>query len=122
MTNRIVEAMHNDYVNCIGHPTGRVLNKRDPYDLDISKIFKTAEELGVFLELNSQPDRLDLSDVNCLEARKFDLKIVINTDSHNRDHLRYIDLGVATARRGWLERNKIFNTLSFSELKKELNL
>jgi DNA polymerase (family 10) len=121
-TDRIVTAMHNEYVNAIGHPTGRMLNKREPYDLDITKIFETAEDLGVSLELNSQPDRLDLSDVNCLEAKKFDLKIVINTDSHNKNHLRYVDLGVATARRGWLEKENILNTLNLSNLKKYLNL
>jgi DNA polymerase (family 10) len=121
-TDRIITAMHNEYVNAIGHPTGRMLNKREPYDLDITKIFETAEDLGVSLELNSQPDRLDLSDVNCLEAKKFDLKIIINTDSHNTNHLRYIDLGVATARRGWLEKDNILNTLSLSELKNYLDL
>jgi len=121
-TERIITAMQNEYVNAIGHPTGRMLNKREPYDLDITKIFETAEDLGVSLELNSQPDRLDLSDVNCLEAKKFDLKIVINTDSHNKNHLRYIDLGVVTARRGWLEKENILNTLSLSNLKKYLNL
>ncbi len=122
VTNRLVSAMHNEYVHAIGHPTGRILNKRKPYDLDLTKIFETASELGILLELNSFPERLDLSDINCQEARKYDLQIVINTDSHNTEHMRYMELGVATARRGWLEKKQVFNTKRFKEVKKHLNL
>jgi DNA polymerase (family 10) len=120
MTNRILNAMHNDYVNILGHPTGRMLNKREPYEVNLSEIFTAAADLGIFLEVNSFPDRLDLSDINCQNARKYDLLMAINTDSHHKDHLKYMKYGVATARRGWLEKNDIINTLELKELKKLL--
>jgi DNA polymerase (family 10) len=74
------------------------------------------------MELNSLPERLDLSDINCLKAKEFNLKITINTDSHNKSSLRYMKLGVATARRGWLEKQDVINTLSLDNLNKKLNL
>ncbi len=120
MTTRILNAMHNDYVNIIGHPTGRLLNKREPYEVNLSKIFETAADLGIFLELNAFPDRLDLSDVNCRAAKDNDILITINTDSHHKDHLRYMKYGIATARRGWLEKKDVANTLILKELKKLL--
>jgi len=120
MTNRILNAMHNDYVNILGHPTGRMLNKREPYEVNLSKIFEAAADLGIFLELNSFPDRLDLNDVNCRTAKDYDILISINTDSHHKDHLRYMKYGVATARRGWLEKKDVANTLILKELKKLL--
>lgn len=122
ITKRLINAMDNDYINAIGHPTGRIINKRASYDLDVPKIFEKASELDIFMELNSLPERLDLSDVNCKKAKEYDLKIVINTDSHNKNNLRYMKLGVATARRGWLEKEKVINTLILSDLKKKLNL
>jgi DNA polymerase (family 10) len=117
MTNRILNAMHNDYVNILGHPTGRMLNKREPYEVNLSKIFEAAADLGILLELNSFPDRLDLNDVNCRTAKDYDILISINSDSHHKDHLRYMKYGVATARRGWLEKKDVANTLSLKELK-----
>jgi len=120
MTTRILNAMHNDYVNILGHPTGRLLNKREAYDVNLSKIFEAAADLGVFLELNAFPDRLDLSDVNCRAAKDYDILMSINTDSHHKDHLSYMKYGVATARRGWLEKKNVANTLSLKELKKLL--
>jgi len=120
MTERILTAMHNDYVDIIGHPTGRLINKRAPYQVDLPRVFETAAELGVFLEINAFPDRLDLSDVNLFEARNYDVKFSINSDAHNKNHLRYVELGVATARRGWLEKKDIINTSSLKELRKLL--
>jgi len=120
MTQRVLTAMHNDYVDVIGHPTGRVINKRDPYKIDLSKIFETAFKLGVSMEINAFPNRLDLSDLNCFKAKNCKVKISMGTDAHSKDHLRYMELGVATARRGWLEEKDVINTLDLTELKKEL--
>jgi DNA polymerase (family 10) len=118
ITERVLSAMHNDYVDIIGHPTGRIINKRDPYQIDLPKVFEAASELGVFMEINAFPDRLDLSDSNLFEARDYGVKFSINSDAHSRHHLRYMEFGVATARRGWLEKKDVINTLSLKELRK----
>jgi DNA polymerase (family 10) len=120
LTERVLNAMHNDHVTVIGHPTGRLLNERKPCELDLSKVFDAASELGVFMEINAFPNRLDLSDVNCRKAKEYGVKFSLGSDAHNRDHLRYLELGIATARRGWLEKKNIINTLSLKELKKLL--
>ncbi|MCP8311912.1 MAG: DNA polymerase/3'-5' exonuclease PolX [Candidatus Methylarchaceae archaeon HK02M1] len=120
MTERVLTAMHNDYVNVIGHPTGRIINKREPYQIDLPKIFEAATELGVFMEINAFPNRLDLSDSNCFKSRDYGTKVSIGTDAHHKDHLRYMELGVATARRGWLEKKDVINTLDLRKLKKLL--
>jgi DNA polymerase (family 10) len=120
MTERVLAAMHNDYVNVIGHPTGRIINKREPYQIDLSKVFEAASELGVFMETNAFPNRLDLSDLNCFRAKDHRTKISIGTDAHNKDNLRYMEFGVATARRGWLEKKDVINTLSLKEVRKLL--
>lgn len=120
MTQRVLTAMHNDYVDAIGHPTGRIINKRQPYHIDLSKIFETAAELGVFMEINAFPNRLDLSDLNCYKAKDYGVKFSIATDAHHKDHLRYMQLGVATARRGWLEKTDVINTANLKEVNKVL--
>ena len=117
MTQRVLTAMHNDHVDVIAHPTGRIINKRDPYQIDLPKIFEAASELGVFMELNAFPNRLDLSDANCVQAKDHGLKIAIGTDAHHKDHLRYMEFGVATARRGWLVKKDILNTSNLDELR-----
>jgi len=118
ITDRVLSAMHNDYVDIIGHPTGRIINKREPYQIDLPKVFEAASELGVFMEINAFPDRLDLSDSNLFEARDYGVKFSINSDAHSMHHLRYMEFGVATARRGWLEKKDVINTLSLKELRK----
>jgi DNA polymerase (family 10) len=118
ITNRLISAMHNDYVNIIGHPTGRIIHKREASNLDLTKIFQVASDLGIHMELNAYPNRLDLSDINCKKAKQSNLKIVINTDAHNRNHMKYMDLGVATAKRGWIEKSDVLNTLALKDLKK----
>jgi DNA polymerase (family 10) len=120
MTDRVLTAMHDDYVDVLGHPTGRIINRRDPYQIDLSKIFEAARELRVFMEMNAFPNRLDLSDLNCFKAKDYGVKISIGTDAHNRDHLRYVELGIATARRGWLEKKEVINTSGLKELRKLL--
>lgn len=117
MTERVVTAMQNDYVDIIGHPTGRILLTREPYRLDLPTVFDAAAALGVLMEINAFPSRLDLSDVNCRLAREHDLKFSLGSDAHSRENLRYMEFGVATARRGWLAAEDIVNTRSLEELR-----
>jgi DNA polymerase (family 10) len=118
MTRRIIKAIENPLVDILGHPTGRKINERPAYGLDFPKIFRAAKENNVCLEVNSQPSRLDLNDVNIRSAVDSNVKLVINTDSHSVDQMRFIELGVAQARRGWAEKKDILNTLSLKELPK----
>lgn len=122
ITNRVLKAMHNNNITILGHPTGRIINKRSPLQLDLIKIFETAANLGIIMEINGFPDRLDLSDVNCYKARDFNLRFSIGTDSHQIKELSFMDFGVVTARRGWLERKDIINTLEIKDLKKMLKI
>ncbi len=121
MTKRIIKAMENPYVRAIGHPTGRIIKEREGYELDWQKIFKIAKETGTFLEINSFPNRLDINNVVVRNALKFGLKIVINTDAHHIDHLKFMKYGVCQARRGWAEKKDILNTLSLSEFEKVIS-
>ena len=120
MTERVLKAIHNDYVNVLGHPMGRIINKRSPLQLNLSKVFEVASKLGIFMEINAFPDRLDLSDVNCFTARSHNLPFSIGTDAHSADQLNFMEFGISTARRGWLERKHVVNTLSLKDLKKLL--
>jgi DNA polymerase (family 10) len=120
LTGRIISAMENEYVNIIAHPTGRKIHQRKAYDLDLDKVFESSVETDTYLEVNSQPDRLDLKDVYVKKALETGCKLVINTDSHNRDSLKNIEFGVATARRGWAEKEDIINSKSLKEITKIL--
>ena len=120
LTGRIISAMENEYVNIIAHPTGRKIHQRRAYELDLDKVFESSIETDTYLEVNSQPDRLDLKDVYVKKALEMGCKLVINTDSHNRDSLKNIKFGIATARRGWAEKEDIINTKSLKEIKKIL--
>ena len=120
MTKRIIKALENKYVNIFSHPTGRLINEREPYEVDIEKLFETARENNVFLEINSFPSRLDLKDINIKLALEHEVKFAINSDSHSTEHLKYIELGIAQARRGWLESKDILNTLSKQKVEKIL--
>ncbi len=115
MTTRIIKALENEHVDIIDHPTGRIINTRPPYQVDLDKIFKRAKELGKFIEINAFPDRLDLRDVDIKRAIDAGVKLTIGTDAHDVNHLRYMAFGVATARRGWAEKKDILNCLSLKE-------
>ncbi|RLF41008.1 MAG: DNA polymerase/3'-5' exonuclease PolX [Thermoplasmata archaeon] len=117
-TNRTIKAMENEYVTIVAHPTGRLIGRRESFDLDMDKIFEKAVETDTYLEINAFPDRLDLNDVNCKKGKEYGVKFVINTDAHSINHLPYMKYGVATARRGWLERKDVINTMSLKDLKK----
>jgi len=120
LTKRIVSAMENEHVDIIAHPTGRLIEKRKAYEVDFDKIFETAKRTGTILEINAYPDRLDLNADNVRYAIKSGCKLIIDTDAHSADHLRYIRLGIATARRGWAEKKDIVNTLPLKKLMKVL--
>jgi DNA polymerase (family 10) len=116
MTERLVKAMKNPHVDIIPHPTGRLIGRRDEYQIDFDRILKVAKETGVILEINSAPDRLDLKDSNIRKAKEAGVKMIINTDSHKKDQLNLIEYGIAQARRGWSEKQDIVNTLPVEDL------
>jgi DNA polymerase (family 10) len=110
MTARLVKALQNPYVRILGHPTGRQLLKRDPFNFDVETVFAEAQKRGVILELNGNPERLDLCDRHVKLARDRGMKIIISTDAHHPDHLLFMRYGVMTARRGWAEKKDVLNT------------
>lgn len=120
MTERIIRAMKNPYINIISHPTGRILKGRRGYPVNLERIFKVAKETGTILEINSYPERLDLNGPAARSAIENGVKLVVNTDSHQKDQLRYMEYGVAQARRGWASSKDIINTYSLPKLKKLL--
>ncbi|RMH04869.1 MAG: DNA polymerase/3'-5' exonuclease PolX, partial [Nitrospirae bacterium] len=116
-TERVIRAMDNPYFHIWGHPTGRFLSKRDPYDIDMERVLEAARERGCFLEVNAQPVRLDLSDVHCKMAKDFGIKVAISSDAHRLSDLDLMRFGIGQARRGWLEPQDVLNTRSWPELK-----
>ncbi len=119
-TERLVKAMDNQYLNIIGHPTGRMLGTRAPYQVDMEKIMEEAVKKGVHLELNAQPDRLDLTDIHLKAARDIGVLIAISTDAHMPQNLQLIRYGIYQARRGWLEQKDVLNTRTLAQLRKLL--
>ena len=119
-TERVLEAMENPHVDCIGHLTARKLNKRGPADVDVGRVIAKALETGTFLEINSQPDRLDLRDVHARAAGEAGLKLAISTDAHSASALSFAELGVGQARRGWLAKEQVLNTRTWPQLKRLL--
>lgn len=120
ITGRIIKACKNKYVDMIAHPTGRLWGAREPYDIDMEEVIKAAKETSTALEINSFPQRMDLNDTNCRMAKEFGVKLVINTDAHIADQLEMMRFGVSVARRGWLEKQDVLNTLPYDKLKLEL--
>jgi DNA polymerase (family 10) len=115
MTERVLAAMESPYVDAIGHLTGRLILKRDPYRLDIERVFERAASTGTMLEINGNPDRRDLSEIHARLAAEAGVVIVVNSDAHGVDTLRLIRFGVATARRAWLTKEQVANTRSWRE-------
>jgi len=116
MTDRMLAAIENPYAQIIGHPTGRLILRREPLDYDMEKILDACAKHGVAMECNSFPDRLDLNDIHLRMCKERGVKVVISTDSHRTPNLAYIRHGVTVARRGWLEKNDVLNTLPADEL------
>lgn len=119
-TDRIIRAMDNPYFNILAHPTGRLIGKREPYNINMEKVMLAAKERNCFLEVNSQPERLDLNDIYCKMAKEMGLKLVISTDAHSVTNFDYMQFGIYQARRGWLEASDIVNSRSLSELRRLL--
>jgi DNA polymerase (family 10) len=121
MTARIIAAMENPHVHAIGHPSGRLIGKREAYDVDIDTVRRAAKRTGTFLEVDSQPDRLDLKDTHIRATVEAGVKLVVDSDAHDANQLRFIGLGIMQARRGWATRKDIVNCLPlerFLKLKK----
>ncbi len=116
MTERLLAALHNEQVDILGHPTGRIIQKREPVQADLPAIFDAAAGQGVSLEINAAPSRLDLSDTNCRIAREHGARFSIGSDAKAKEDLAFMELGIATARRGWLEEKDIINTLHLRDL------
>ena len=119
-TERIIRAMDNRHVSIIAHPTGRLLGERDAYDVDMETIIAAARERGCHLELNADPDRLDLNDIHVHAAKAAGVKIAISTDAHSTSGFANMRFGVDQARRGWLEADDVINTLPLTRLQKLL--
>lgn len=119
-TERIIRALDNRYVSILAHPTGRLIEERPPYELDMERVIMAAKERGCFLEINAEPDRLDLTDLAAKAAKELGVRIAISTDAHSTAALDCMRFGVDQARRGWLEPDDVINTRPLAELKKLL--
>jgi len=119
-TERILRAMDQPYFSMLAHPTGRKINQRDPYQVDLTRIIKKAAERGCFLELNANPKRLDLTDIYCQMAKEQGVLVSINSDAHSVDAYNDLQFGIGQARRGWLEKKDVLNTRSLAQVRKLL--
>lgn len=117
-TERILRAMDNPHFTILAHPTGRLLEKREAYDVDMSRIIRQAKQRGCFMELNAQPIRLDLSALHCQMAKTEGVLVSINSDAHSMQDFHNLDYGISQARRGWLEKDDVLNTRSLAALKR----
>ena len=119
-TRRILKATENPCVNILAHPTGRLIGERRAYDVEMERIFKALKERNCFLEINAQPKRLDLNDIHLKAAKEAGMKFAISTDAHNTFSLAYMKYGINQARRGWIEKEDVINTLSLKKLRRVL--
>ena len=120
-TERVIKAVNNPYVSIIAHPTGRLIGQRDPYEIDLDQVISAAHRTGCYLEINAQPDRLDLNDLHVHAAKQAGVKLAISTDAHSIDSFQYIRFGIDQARRGWLTANDVINTKPLAMLRRALN-
>ncbi|MEM3839007.1 MAG: DNA polymerase/3'-5' exonuclease PolX [Candidatus Micrarchaeaceae archaeon] len=116
MTKRVIKAFETGYVSIWAHPTDRIINKRQPINVDLDRVFEAAKDNGVIVEIDSLPDRLDLNDENIMKARKFGLKFAIDTDSHSVSNFELLRYGIGMARRGWLTKGDVINTLGYDQV------
>jgi DNA polymerase (family 10) len=120
-TKRVLKAMDNPYFQIFAHPSGRLINERKPYEIDLEKVMQKAKKKNIILELNAHPQRLDLNDADAKRAKELGLKLSIQTDAHTIDDLQFMEYGLGQARRGWLEKEDVVNTYSLTKLKKVLS-
>jgi DNA polymerase (family 10) len=116
ITNRVIEAIHDEHVSTIGHPTGRLIEKRSAYTLDLERVLDAAAEQRVCMEINCYPDRLDLSDVNSRRAKEKGVRLTLGTDAHRVTEMEFLGMGVSVARRGWLGPGDVVNTLTVEQV------
>jgi DNA polymerase (family 10) len=119
-TERIIRGLDNPYFTILAHPTGRMIGKREPYKLDMEKLMKGVKETGSVLEINAQPERLDLTEIYSKMAKEYGVLLTISTDAHSTQELDFMRFGIYQARRGWIEADDVLNTLKWKELKKRL--
>jgi DNA polymerase (family 10) len=119
-TERVIRAMQNRHVNIIGHPTGRLIGERPPFEIDMERVIAAARDLGCFLEINSQPERLDLNDLHAHAAKAKGVKLSVATDSHAVSSFQYVRYGIDQARRAWLTADDVINTRPLAALRKLL--
>ena len=119
-TERIIRAMDNKYFDILGHPSGRLIDQRDPYDIDMEKILRAAKDRECFLEVSADPHRLDLTDIHCKMAKEIGVKVAVSTDAHSTGNMDFLGYGLGQARRGWLEADDVINTRKLSDLLKLL--
>ncbi len=119
-TQRIIKAMKNKNADILFHPTGRLIQKRAPYDVDVEEIIKVAKETGTILEINADPHRLDLKDEYIRKAIEAGVKLAIDTDAHSKNSFHYLEFGIGQARRGWATKGDIINTRPWPEMLKLL--
>ncbi len=120
ITNRLLSAVRSPFVSVVAHPTGRLIGEREPYDADMEAVFREAARRGIAMEINANPMRLDLSDQHARMAKKYGIPLVVSTDTHIAANLDFMEYGVGTARRGWIEKKDVLNTLGVAALLKRL--
>ncbi len=116
-TDRVIRAMLNRHVSILGHPTGRLIGEREPLDIDMERVAAAARELGCHLEINAEPDRLDLNDIHAYAAKEAGVKLAVSTDAHSINAFRYMRFGIDQARRAWLAADDVINTRPLPELR-----
>jgi DNA polymerase (family 10) len=116
MTGRMLRAMENENVDIIAHPTGRLITKRESYEIDLERVFDAAKKTGTIMEINSYPERMDLKDAHARAAVKAGVKLAVSTDAHNSDQLKFMKLGIGIARRAWASKGDIINTRSLKDM------
>jgi DNA polymerase (family 10) len=116
MTKRIIRALESPFVHIVAHPSGRLLGARDPYEVEMGEVMEAARQYRKALEINAYFERLDLDDIHCRKAKEMGIQVAMGTDAHHLDQMWMISLGVAVARRGWLETRDVLNTLSLKEI------
>jgi DNA polymerase (family 10) len=120
-TERVIRAMDNPYFNIFGHPSGRLIQQREPYDIDLEAVMLAALDRGGFLEVNAQPDRMDMTDTYCRMAKEIGIKVAISSDAHSEHQVANMRFGVGQARRGWIETADVVNTRPLKQLLKLFN-
>ena len=119
-TDRVVRALENRHVSILAHPTGRLIDAREPYEIDMDRVISTAHKAGCYLEINAEPDRLDLNDLHAHAAKLAGLKLAVSTDAHSIDAFQCMRFGIDQARRAWLTASDVLNTRPLAELRKLL--